>query len=426
MTDLLAEIQELNQVQNTLSDGSDIEDLDHFSNADDFSEDERRYLNAIGREIESMDHMEALRARGQAQDSGDGEDQDPELDAQPQVPPNCPDLNAPADWITENFVQRGELDCQLVGGKAAQYPVHTQPSQYFGLFWTEEWWQHLVTETNTYADQQGPSANWSPVTMQEMRAFIGLTLGMGILKLPVRSDYWRTTKRIFLTQFGSVMSRDSFQVYTGIEAGQAAEHGLAHRVVKDLVAPYHGSGMRVFMDNFYTGVPLLRELAFLGIGACSMVQSNCKLLPPTLLPKRVQLEKHQYRTAQAGDLTYGIWLDTKPVCVQSNFHDPAQAGTVNRRSEHQEQRQVTKKWWRRVFLYLLMVSVHNSYVVAKDNSPVFARTSWRGFKAYLEPCTFSAYLARGSSRQPNITLSTNGTTKNTKSAESARNKALCV
>ncbi|GFS14001.1 hypothetical protein ElyMa_001412500 [Elysia marginata] len=179
MTDSLAEIQELNQVQKRPSDGSDIEDMDHFSNADDFSEDGRRYLDAIGREIESMDHMEALRARGQAQGSGDGEDQDPELDAEPQVQPNCPDLNAQANWITENFVQRGELDCQC------------------------------------------------------------LTLGMGVLKLPGLADYWRTTKRIFLTQFGSVMSRVSFQVYTGREAGQAAEHGLAHRVVKDVVAPYH-------------------------------------------------------------------------------------------------------------------------------------------------------------------------------------------
>ncbi|GFS14000.1 PiggyBac transposable element-derived protein 4-like [Elysia marginata] len=160
------------------------------------------------------------------------------------------------------------------------------------------------------------------------------------------------------------------------------------------------------MDNFYTGVPVLRELAFLGIGACGTVRSNRKLLPPTLLPKRVQSEKHHYHTAQAGNLSYGIWLDTKPVCVLSNFHNPAQTGTVNRRSGHQEQRQVevplaladyqqfmmgvdltdqmigynmqelkAKKWWRWVFLYLLMVSVHNSYVVAKDNSPVFARTS---------------------------------------------------
>ncbi|GFS06971.1 PiggyBac transposable element-derived protein 4 [Elysia marginata] len=63
---------------------------------------------------------------------------------------------------------------------------------------------------NRYADQQCPPANWSPVTVQGMRAFIGLTLGMGILKLPVRSDYWRTTKRIFLTQFRSVMSRDRY------------------------------------------------------------------------------------------------------------------------------------------------------------------------------------------------------------------------
>ncbi|KAK3717925.1 hypothetical protein RRG08_009352 [Elysia crispata] len=48
----------------------------------------------------------------------------------------------------------------------------------------------------------------------------------------------------------------NFQVYTRREAGQ--EQSLAHRVVKDLVAPLHHTGMHVYMDNFYTGVPLFR------------------------------------------------------------------------------------------------------------------------------------------------------------------------
>ena len=95
----------------------------------------------------------------------------------------------------------------------------------------------------------------------------------------------------------------SFQVYTGREAGQ--EQGLAHRVVKDLVEPFHHTGMRVYMGNFCTGVPLLRDLE-----VCGMVRSNRKFLPADLLPKKVQLQKHEYKTAQAGHLTFSVWLDT--------------------------------------------------------------------------------------------------------------------
>ncbi|KAK3797649.1 hypothetical protein RRG08_054673 [Elysia crispata] len=91
--------------------------------------------------------------------------------------------------------------------------------------------------------------------------------------------------------------------YTRRETGQ--EQGLAHRVVKDLVEPFHHTGMRVYMGNFCTGVPLLRDLE-----VCGMVRSNRKFLPADLLPKKVQLQKHEYKTAQAGHLTFSVWLDT--------------------------------------------------------------------------------------------------------------------
>ena len=104
------------------------------------------------------------------------------------------------------------------------------------------------------------------------------------------------------------------------EAGQ--ELGLAHRV-----APYHHTGMRIYMDNFYTGVPLLRELATLEISGCGTVCANRKFLPTELLPKRVRLDKHLHQSAQARNLTFCVWQDTKAVCVLSNFHDPFKTGT---------------------------------------------------------------------------------------------------
>ncbi|MEG7522740.1 MAG: transposase, partial [Chromatiales bacterium] len=35
---------------------------------------------------------------------------------------------------------------------------------------------------------------------------------MGILQLPRRHDYWRTTKWLFATNFGAIMSRDNFNL----------------------------------------------------------------------------------------------------------------------------------------------------------------------------------------------------------------------
>ncbi|GFO49478.1 PiggyBac transposable element-derived protein 4-like [Plakobranchus ocellatus] len=94
------------------------------------------------------------------------------------------------------------------------------------------------------------------------------------------------------------------------------------------------------MDNFYTSVPLLRDLHHSGICAAGTVRSNRKCLPNDLLPKAVWLEKHQFHVAQAEQLMYTIWMDTKAVCVLSHYHCPTQTGTVNRRAGQQVQQQV--------------------------------------------------------------------------------------
>ncbi|KAK3754185.1 hypothetical protein RRG08_028152 [Elysia crispata] len=182
------------QANSALSDGSDLDlDVGESSDSDDYTLtlDERRFVDAIDREINHIQRMEVI--------GGDGTESDDDSIVQaPTV-----DLNAPAQWIADpnGFVPQEQLQC---------------------------------------------------------------------------------TRR---------------------EAGQ--EQGLAHRVVKDLVEPFHHTGMRVYMGNFCTGVPLLRDLE-----VCGMVRSNRKFLPADLLPKKVQLQKHEYKTAQAGHLTFSVWLDT--------------------------------------------------------------------------------------------------------------------
>ncbi|KAK3797065.1 hypothetical protein RRG08_065831 [Elysia crispata] len=92
----------------------------------------------------------------------------------------------------------------------ATVPEHARPVQYFSLFWDDGWWDHLSAETNRYARSQNPPADWTPVTVNDMKVFIGLCFGTGIIKLPCLSNYWRQKKRLFQTELPSVMSRDRF------------------------------------------------------------------------------------------------------------------------------------------------------------------------------------------------------------------------
>ena len=66
---------------------------------------------------------------------------------------------------------------------------------YFELFFTQEVWQLLVSQTNLYAEQKREPAESSvlyPVTECEMKAWISLYLNMGLVTKPNLNSYWST------------------------------------------------------------------------------------------------------------------------------------------------------------------------------------------------------------------------------------------
>ena len=207
----------------------------------------------------------------------------------------------------------------------------------------------------------------------------------------------------------------NFQVYTGKHLG-GSEHGLGHRVVMDLTQHLHGSNIQLYMDNFYTGVPLLSALRARFILACGTIRPNRKGLPTNLLPKNKALRKHEYVVAKKNNLVFCSWMDTKPVLTLSNFHQPESRGVVTRRDKGESARKKiqvpkqledyqtnmkgvdlcdqmvsyhlinhrSKKWWRRLYFYLQMVSVHNAYIVAKDCNEEEAADRWPQFQDFIE------------------------------------------
>ncbi|KAJ8318238.1 hypothetical protein KUTeg_003329 [Tegillarca granosa] len=116
----------------------------------------------------------------------------------------------------------------------------------------------LVTETNRYAGQSLNNADlshhsrsheWIDTNVQEMSAFLGLYLAMGLVKKPTIASYWNSENRFSLFQtpsFRNIMTRNRFQLLlqylhcndnnTNIPRGNP-NHDPAHKVrpILDLI-----------------------------------------------------------------------------------------------------------------------------------------------------------------------------------------------
>lgn len=69
------------------------------------------------------------------------------------------------------------------------------PIQFCSLFWNDDILRQIVQATNAYADlkRQGKrDKGWiRPLTVMELRKFLGINIMMGIIRLSNRSQYWR-------------------------------------------------------------------------------------------------------------------------------------------------------------------------------------------------------------------------------------------
>ena len=86
---------------------------------------------------------------------------------------------------------------------------------YFMLFFTKLMLEVIVNETNRYHDQctvdNTPAEPWTPLTLEELMAFLGVTMAMGIVRLPEVSDYWAKSGILHLPWFCSIFKRKRFQ-----------------------------------------------------------------------------------------------------------------------------------------------------------------------------------------------------------------------
>ena len=89
-------------------------------------------------------------------------------------------------------------------------PLSHEPVKLFSLFFDEQVIDLIVKETNRYASQCRGDNTWQ-TTADEIRAYFGFHVLMGINRLPEIRDYWSRDHRLHYSAISERISRDRFE-----------------------------------------------------------------------------------------------------------------------------------------------------------------------------------------------------------------------
>lgn len=104
----------------------------------------------------------------------------------------------------------------------------------------------------------------------------------------------------------------------------------------ELLEEYLGKGYKVYMENYYTSVPLLKELLEKGTWACGTTQKNRKHFSEQL--RDTKLKPGEFQLATDGQLTAAHWFDRSDVFVLSTIHNDS-VQTVMKRPKGSREKQ---------------------------------------------------------------------------------------
>ena len=93
------------------------------------------------------------------------------------------------------------------------FDVSLSPSAVFKQFFTDDICAHIVEQSNFYAHQVLGSdkySKWNPITVEELRAYFGFRICMGIVHLPAMRHYWSCKHLLHQPAIADRISRDRF------------------------------------------------------------------------------------------------------------------------------------------------------------------------------------------------------------------------
>lgn len=199
-----------------------------------------------------------------------------------------------------------------------------------------------------------------------------------------------------------------FQVYEGKCSQRPPNVTLGEHVVLSLCGNLEVN-TEVYFDNFFTTTKLMEKLSEKHVLAAGTVRTNRKDIPIEIKEDQ-KLRRGEYIWRAKGQLSAYQWRDNRNVTMLSNFHDPCEVVEVSRtlssgakvgvacpkvvseynkymggvdrfdqkRNSYLSDRR-SKKWWYRLFYYLMAASVVNAFIQYSHHTP----TDYRWFRLVL-------------------------------------------
>ena len=87
-------------------------------------------------------------------------------------------------------------------------------SEVFDLTFTPSFMDMIVEQSNLYAKQvmgEEKYASWEKISREELGAYLGFCILMGIAHLPALDDYWSTDSTLHYSPIADRISRDRFR-----------------------------------------------------------------------------------------------------------------------------------------------------------------------------------------------------------------------
>ena len=96
---------------------------------------------------------------------------------------------------------------------------------------------------------------------------------------------------------------------------------ITHRIVRQMMRPYFGQGNAVYIDSYYSGVPLANEPGQNETGLCGTVDVKRRGMPRTLNKKNLPLcQSNNPVLTRNGKLIALAWYDVRRVSMLTNIY----------------------------------------------------------------------------------------------------------
>ncbi|XP_003727691.1 piggyBac transposable element-derived protein 4-like [Strongylocentrotus purpuratus] len=164
----------------------------------------------------------------------------------------------------------------------------------------------------------------------------------GQARMPARQFMKNKPTRWGLKVFALAESQSAYVLNLDLYEGKTqGERQNTFNVVTNLSQNYRGFGHVIFMDNFYTSVPLFNALYTSGFMAVGTLRENRKYLPSETVGKKKQQVKQLARGEtlwrQSDKLYCVTWKDTKPVYILSTVPLKKETQPVHRMAKRNGQ-----------------------------------------------------------------------------------------